>query len=218
MPDIHLPQLEEEEHQDIKRKHSPHWLKLVLEVALISMGVFLGLAGEQWRESRHTRELAEDALRRFRTEIDMNRKKVTAVRDYHVNMQKAAEDYFKAPPGHRVFNFKLHGLEPATFDRTAWDLALATQSLSYVDNRVAFDLARVYSLQERYTELWHGMINALYQHPPLEDPAPFYGAMDVWLGDVVYEEPELLKQYGALLPELDRALGEKGKFVQGGSR
>ena len=33
-------------------------LKLVLEVAMISVGVFLGLAGEQWREHTHQRELA----------------------------------------------------------------------------------------------------------------------------------------------------------------
>jgi hypothetical protein len=39
-------------------------LKIVLEVLLISGGVFLGLMGEQWREHTQHRELAEASLRR----------------------------------------------------------------------------------------------------------------------------------------------------------
>jgi hypothetical protein len=45
------------------------WLKILLEVVLITAGVFLGLAGESWRESREHRELAEQSLRRFREEF-----------------------------------------------------------------------------------------------------------------------------------------------------
>src|SRR6266516_4604802 len=51
-------------------------------VVLISAGVFLGLAGEQWRESARHRALAEASLRRFRSEILTNRKAVAAVKDY----------------------------------------------------------------------------------------------------------------------------------------
>ena len=52
MPDIHVPKLDGH-----GGKHSIP--KTLLEVALISVGVFLGLAGEQWRERAHQRELAE---------------------------------------------------------------------------------------------------------------------------------------------------------------
>jgi len=45
---------------------------------LISSGVFRGLAGEHWRESRHERELAHAALRRFHTEVTANRKAVAS--------------------------------------------------------------------------------------------------------------------------------------------
>jgi len=59
VPDIHVPKLD-------AHGGGKSIFKLVLEVALISVGVFLGLAGEQWRDRAHQRELAEQALGRFR--------------------------------------------------------------------------------------------------------------------------------------------------------
>ena len=80
MPDIHIPKLEEH-----GRGHST--LKVLLEVLLISTGVFLGLAGEQYRETARHREIAHEALQRFRTEIIANRQAVAAVKDYHVQLR-----------------------------------------------------------------------------------------------------------------------------------
>lgn len=50
-------------------------LKFITEVVFISLGVFLALMADQWREDRHTRELAEASLRGFRAEIRANREK-----------------------------------------------------------------------------------------------------------------------------------------------
>jgi hypothetical protein len=63
-------------------------LKLLLEVALISVGVFLGLLGEQWRENAHQHDLAKDSLRRFHAEIVENRDAVAKVVDYHAIVQE----------------------------------------------------------------------------------------------------------------------------------
>src|SRR5258705_9159528 len=96
-------------------------LTIALEVMLIATGVFLGLAGEQWRESARHREMAEASLRRFKSEIAANRKAVAAVKDYHVTMKKRLEAYFAADartrPGVEV---NLRGVEPASFEHTAW--------------------------------------------------------------------------------------------------
>jgi hypothetical protein len=179
----------------------------VLEVVLISMGVFLGLAGEQWRESAHHRELAEDALRRFRTELTANRRAVAAVRDYHVTLKKALDAHLSRPAGHREkFSATIHGLEPASFEQTAWDLAIATQSLTYIDPQLAYSLAQVYNLQQRYLELSHGILQAMYIRPPDENFEAFLETMAVYYGDIVIYEPGLLRQYDDLLPRVDRAL------------
>jgi len=50
MPDVHIPKVDEH--------GSSHVLKLLLEVALISVGVFLGLMGEQWTATPSARNRA----------------------------------------------------------------------------------------------------------------------------------------------------------------
>ena len=83
MPDVHVPKLEGHDEEPagpvsapVSRSHhrGKSLVTIGLEVVLISAGVFLGLMGEQWRERSEHRELAEKALRRFRTEIVANRK------------------------------------------------------------------------------------------------------------------------------------------------
>ena len=65
------------------------WLfKAVVEVVLLSVGVFLALMGDQWRENAQNRELAAASLSRFRTEIEANWQAVAAVKDYHVTLAR----------------------------------------------------------------------------------------------------------------------------------
>src|SRR6188472_1917957 len=70
--------------------------KIGLEVVLISAGVFLGLAGEQWRENRHHHELAAASLLRFQAEFRANRTEVLRVKDRHAKELKDLLAYFNA--------------------------------------------------------------------------------------------------------------------------
>jgi hypothetical protein len=92
-------------------------------------------------------------------------------------------------------------------------LALATQSLAYVDSELAFTLARVYNVQQNYTELTRGILQALYAHPPGEqgtsDPDVFLRAAAIYYGDVVLIEPGLLTGYDQVLPQIRQALGDR---------
>lgn len=216
MPEVHLPQLDEHEEEGAPASpaatHRPQGkslLKIALEVMLIAVGVFLGLAGEQWRESARHREMAEASLRRFRSEIVTNRTAVANVKDYHVTMKKKLAAYFAADAKTRPkVEVNLRGIQPASFEHTAWDLALATQSLAYIDARLAFALSRVYTTQQDYAELSRGVLQAMYVLNPTENETAFFGAVVVYYGDVVLYEPKLLSLYDELLPQIDRALGE----------
>jgi len=183
-------------------------LRVLLEVALIAAGVFLGLAGDAWREREQHRDAARASLRRFRAEIAANREAVAAVRDYHVVTLSAVRAYLaKDHKTRNVADVKIEGLRWVTFEHTAWDLALATQSLSYIDGDVAYGLSRAYNVQQAYAELTRGMTQAMYLLPIGENFDAFAEATNSFLGDLTYMEPRLLTMYDELLPKIDRALG-----------
>ena len=83
------------------RWRSDSLLRIVLELVLIGGGVFLGLAGEQWRQNAQNRDAAEASLRRIRAEVLSNRSAVAAVRDYHATTLKTLQAYLTEPAGQR---------------------------------------------------------------------------------------------------------------------
>ena len=222
VPHVHKPRLEGEEElspepsadppgagspekADHGRQQSKWLVKVGLEVLLISVGVFLALMGEQWRENAHTRGLAADSLGRFRAEIVANRTAVAAVKDYHHGLLKSLQAYFAAAPKVRqIDSVQIRGLQPVFFDQTAWDLALATQSLAHIDPQIAFGLSRIYGLQRTYGELTLRIMQAIYLRPVTET----FDGLVAYFGDLVLWEPKLLQMYDEILPQIDRALGE----------
>ncbi len=195
MPELRLP--------------SKSVLRILLEVVLISAGVFLGLMGEQWRDASQRRQAAEGTLRRFRTEIAANRVAVAAVADYHVTSQTEVNAFLRADAKAREsISLNFSGVRPARFEHTAWDLALATQSLADIDADLAFALSRAYAVQQEYGELSSVYVQGMYMRPPTADPDPFLQVVSVYYADITRLEPELLAMYDTLLPRIDGALGD----------
>jgi len=181
-------------------------MKVVLEVVLISVGVFLALMGDQWRENANDRRLAVASLHRFRTELAANRKAVAAVKDYHVTLLGSLRAYLDAEPKSRSRDsVQVRGLQPVFFEHTAWDLALATQALSHIDSDLAYKLSQVYALQGAYAQFTFGIMQSIYIRPLSEN----FDGLAAYYGDVVLWEPQLLTMYDELLPRIDRALGSQ---------
>jgi len=89
---------------------------------------------------------------------------------------------------------------------TAWDLALATQALTYIDSDLAFALSRIYNTQEYYSEFTRGMTQAMYLLPFRENFDAFAGAADAYYGDAVYLNPKLVEMYNETVQRIDRVL------------
>ena len=179
--------------------------KAILEVILIGVGVFLGMAADQWRSDRQHRDQARDALQRFRVEIQTNQAAVDKVKDLHANLRTAIAGYLD-PKTRATTNLHMEGFQPVVFEHTAWDLALATQSLADIEPQLAFELARVYGLQQTYAGLTGGLTQPMYVRPPSEDLVKFLQSVKIWLDDIIYHEPALAENYLKILPMIDRAL------------
>ena len=223
MPDVHVPKLDEHDEEPaatpadgpVAKSHhrTKSFAKIGLEVVLISAGVFLGLMGEQWRERTEHRELAEEALRRFRAEIVLNRDAVGSRKDYHATLKQELTTYFAvAAPKTSARQETVHmtmGVGPVFFEQAAWDLAMATQALVYVDADLAFRLSRAYTLQREYGQLQRTIVQStIYGQSWTQDIDSVFRSILNYLGDVSYFDPMLLKAYDEVLVEIDRALGE----------
>ena len=182
------------------------------EVALIAAGVFLGLMGDQWRERAQHREVAEGALRRFRTEVAANRAALASQVAYHDSTLKALRAFFAAdhPKTAAHFRVNFHGLGPVTFEQTAWDLALATQALAYMDPELAYAISRTYTIQRGYAGQQGAITQStVYGRSWTQDFEGYWRSMLGYYGDLAYLDPALLRAYDDVLPRIDRALGAR---------
>jgi hypothetical protein len=181
----------------------------IAEVFLIALGVFLGLAAEQWRDRADRNERAAEALRRIRAEMAANREEIKRVVNYHVTAQQKLKEYLSASAEKRAaLSVRLEGIQPVQFERTAWQLALATQALVDIDPGLSFALARTYGYQARYEGLTEGITGAMYLRPPGENLMGFFHSLSLYYADVVELEPALAKMYDEMLPQIDRALDQ----------
>src|SRR5947208_16206278 len=113
--------------------------------------MFFALLANQWSDARELRERANATPRYFREEIVTNQKAIETRRQYHEALRGDIESFLQSDAPKALQSFypmvHFHGLEPVTFERSAWDLALATQSLSYFAPKLAYVISRVYTRQ-----------------------------------------------------------------------
>jgi hypothetical protein len=241
MPEVHLPHLDDHDEEPpavapspsvsvessppasvapapeagVHRIRNHTWTKIALEVVLISGGVFLGLAGEQWREAVRHRELAEASLRSFRAEFIANRAQIDRVADRHVKELKGLQDYFAANQAElvRALADPTKPLPPAPdtvtdsalFGFSAWDVALATQSLAYMDADLAAAIASIYRMQQLSESSHQAITQASYT---AGNTVYYLRGLMAYFGDSTVYEKLLRKDYDEIIPRIDRALGE----------
>lgn len=216
MPDVHVPDLDEHDEGSATTVLTPaprpkrrSFVKVGLEVLLIALGVFLGLAGEQWREASHQRALAAASLRRFRAEIARNREAVAAVRDKHETGFKAIREYLALDDRARRNLILPASTDPAFLEYAAWDLAIATQSLGEIDQNLAQEIAGVYAIQRQLDNATRTITDVMYAKGDASNPTPFLTSLSVYFGDCNLIEPRLLARYDEVLKTLDVAIGDR---------
>ena len=190
------------------RVPSKSYGKILLETALITLGVFLGLLGNEWREGVAQSRLADDALRRIRSEFALNRDAVAAVNGKHVESLEKIQAYFAADvPVRSTMSYPYMSTNPAFLEYTGWDLAIATQALSYIDPNLAQEVAHVYAVQRHLDSATRDITLVMYSRAGDADPAPLTRSFATYFGDCALIEPRLLRLYDEILPRLDARLG-----------
>jgi hypothetical protein len=170
----------------------------------------LGLLGEQWRENAEHRALANASLHRFRAEFQGNKLEVQRVHGRHVQQRQALEKYFAE---HYAALLKGGQLLPqpvpdmatdsAGVAYAAWDVALATQSLAYIDADLVASMSSAYRLQQMYEDAHRNIQQSQYSSGA---PVDLLRGHMTYFGDASLYEELMLKQYETILSRLDRAI------------
>ena len=102
----------------------------------------------------------------------------------------------------------LEGMHPITMEHTAWELAVANQTLSNIDPHLAYAISRVYTRQQAFQTLENGFLQSAFGPSTFanQDPTGLVTAMSVYLADVNIQEPELLEAYKQVLKEIDEVM------------
>jgi hypothetical protein len=188
------------------------FLNLLFEVVLIAVGVFLALWANNWHEDREHRAQARAALRNFASEMEANRQAIQRNRAYHETFARELREFLasKEPASEDRLNKSVHfeGMRPVIFEHTAWDLALATQALSYLDPDLAFDISKVYTEQNAFQKLEDSFLAAAFTPASLssDNVKGMATAMELYLIDVNQQEPAILQLYDKVIPEVNSAL------------
>lgn len=200
--------------QPLLMGHPKSLLSILLEVVLVSMGVFLALWTSNWHEEREHLALADSALRNFAEEMRTNQLAVQKDRQYHETLAQELHQLLASsePPTEERLQKNVHytGVHPIIFEHTAWDLALATQALSYLKPELAFAISKVYTDQNAFQTLQNSFLASAYTPSTFssDNIKGLVSAMVLYLGDVNTNEPALLKRYEKVIPEVDRALSQ----------
>ena len=188
------------------------FFNLLIEVVLVAVGVFLALWANNWHEDREHRAQARAALRNFASEMEANRQATQRNRTYHETLVRELEQFLrsKEPPSEERLYKEVHfeGVRPVIFEHTAWDLALATQALSYLKPDLAFDISKVYTQQNAYQTLENSFLASAFSPASMsiDNPKGLATAMVVYLNDVNQQEPAILQLYDKVIPEVNSAL------------
>src|SRR5262249_46179955 len=140
-----------------------------------------------------------------------NQKEIERVKTYHETLRRDLGS-LQASSGSATPSQNAHfdGLKPVHFEHTAWDLAVATQALSYIDTQLAYAISRIYTHQQAFEAFENGFSQSAFGPSSFlaENRSAMIEAVLTYLNDVVIQEPSFLKQYEAVVPQINLALSE----------
>ena len=140
------------------------WISRVLVESVLVVGsILLALALDEWNEGLEFQDLAERSLVNFGREIQQNRLRLEDVTLFHMGLRDVLANMDaggEVVPTTTIRNI-MEGFQPAILVSTAWETAVATGALGYMDYDVVAGLSLTYNLQDRLVTLNQSGLNDL---------------------------------------------------------
>jgi hypothetical protein len=187
------------------------WISRVLVESVLVVGsILLALALDEWSEDREFEDLATRSLVNFEREIQQNRLRVEDVTLFHAGLRDVLAQMNENGAGASATDIRnmLEGFQPAILVSTAWETAVATGALGYMDYDVVAGLSLTYNLQERLVALNQSGLNDLLVGGFRSGEADLLAySASRYMRDLTEAEQRLQGVYGLVLGLVAETLG-----------
>ena len=185
---------------------------MLVESVLVVGSILLALALDEWSEDRDFQDLATLSLINFEREIQQNRLRLEDVTPFHLGLRDVMVNMDTggaAVPATTIRNI-LEGFQPALLVSTAWETAVATGALGYMDYDVVAGLSLTYNLQERLVALNQSGLNDLLVEGfrSAENELLIYSA-NRYMRELIEAEQGLQGVYELVLSLVAETIGER---------
>ena len=132
---------------------------LLLEVAMIVIGVMIGLLANNWREHRIHQKEAQASLRLIQQEIEGNQNRLEDILDSRKKMDTSFQMLFMKLMQDPDYEFSFaevmgamggSGVKIPLLESSAYELSHQTGNFQYIDMNLAAGLSNLYSIQNAY--------------------------------------------------------------------
>ena len=132
-------------HKDLRSSS----VMLMIQILSIIFSILLALGLNDWKESRNNKQLALTTLRNLKDELGNNRKAIeAALRDQRIFMRSLENGVSQLNSG-KEKALALPEINLPDVLTTAWETALVTKAMVYIDYDVILKLSEIY-LQQKW--------------------------------------------------------------------
>ncbi len=190
---------------------------MLVESVLVVGSILLALGLDRWAEDQDDQDLATLSLVIFEREIQQNRVRLEDVVLFHAGLRDVLANMDAsgtAIPATTIRNM-MDGFQPAILVNTAWETAVATGTLGYMDYDVVAGLSLTYNLQERLVALTQsGLNNLLLSGVSSGETDLLVYMANRYMRELTEAEQGLQGVYDLVLGVVREALEERGETVE----
>ncbi len=180
--------------------------RTLFESALIVISILLALGVAEVQEERERGRLVARSLTSFANEVSQNKNRIDDIYPFHLGLQSVLRELEATKDTGSAEEFRniLDSFQSAVLLTSAWETALATGALTYMDYETVSALSLTYSIQKRFQELHNTGLAELLSAGNLANEnmsAMTYAAIR-YMRDVTSAESELQVVYQQALERL----------------
>jgi len=186
---------------------------IIIEIATIIFSILLALGVNEWRETQSNKRLAFRALSDFRKELVMNRDAVGAAMKDQEGTVAFLEGVMRRYTAGEQVEVRFPEIDLPDVLTTAWETALVSRALSYIDYDILMVLSEI-NLQQRWLLSLEEKVFQSILSPGSHDRGQMRGlvrSIHASLKNIMQVERKLIGLYDSGIEKIDHAKPAPGR-------